>query len=372
VSVETENRRIQAELDQLSSLGLLTPAARARIGERYAVGAVDLSALARWFTVLGAVAMAAGAAIFVEEHAAAWFLLHRWPCIEGGLTVLGAAFTGGGAWLRHRRGLPRSGGALELLGTLTFQGLLTALAIHHSTGSDDWPALVGVQTVLAAVLAYALRNRTVLVLAGVQAFVWFGGSTGYASGWGAWWLGMTYPARFLAAGAAFLAVAWLHARHVRPPWQGFARVYAHLGMLDAHLALWFLSVFGWFDDTARWAGTDAERLAFSAVWAGFSVACVLSASRLGLRLLRGYGLTFLLVDVYTFYFQFVAWRSAELWFVHLLVLGGALVAGGIFLERQLGAGTGPAGEARGADAGPKEASIAGAGDPPGSPGRSGS
>lgn len=340
MSVETEHRRIQAELDQLVGLGLVTPEARARIGERYAVGPVDLSALARWFTLLGAVAMAAGVAILVDEYGAAWFIRHRWLCIEGGLTLLGGALTAGGWWLRHRRGLDKSGGALELLGTLALQGLVAALAVHHSTGSDDWPALVGVQTAVAVLLAYALRNRLVLVLAGVQAFVWFGGSTGYASGWGVWWLGMTYPARFLAAGAAFLGVAWVHAKYVKPPWQGFARVYAHLGLLDAHLALWFLAVFGWFTDTDRWMGTDAERLAFSAAWAVASIACVLAASRLGLRMLRGYGLTFLLIDAYTFYFQFVAWKSAELWFVHLLVLGGALVGGGLFLERQLKADPG--------------------------------
>lgn len=174
------------------------------------------------------------------------------------------------------------------------------------------------------------------MLAGVEAFVWFGGSTGYASGWGMWWLGMTYPARFVAAGLAFLLVAWLHARRAPPPWQGFSRVFAHLGLLDLHLALWFLALFGWFTDSdTLWEGAELQRLLFSFLWAAVSAACVWAAARTGLRMLRGYGLTFLLVDAYTFYFQFVAWRSGDLWFLHLLVLGGALLAGGMFLERSL-------------------------------------
>lgn len=339
MSPEARNRAVQLELDRLVSIGLVTPGQRARIGERYPTGPVDLGALARWLTWLGALAFAAGAVILVHELSADWFVRHKWLIIEGGLSLLGAALVAGGAWLRHRRALASTGTALELLGAMAFQGLVVALAVHHSTGSDDWPALVGVVTVVGAVLAYALRNRTVLVLAGIEAFVWFGGSTGYASGWGMWWLGMTYPARFLAAGAVYLGVAWLHARLAPAAWQGFARVFAHLGLLDLHLALWFLSVFGWFTETT-WDGTTGQRLAFSGLWAAVSMGCVGAASWTGLRTLRSYGLTFLLIDLYTFYFQFVAWNSPEGWFIHLLVMGGALVAGGIFLERQLRRGPG--------------------------------
>jgi hypothetical protein len=326
---EALHRRVQAELDQILALGLITSAARVRIGERYPPGPVDLASLARWFTLLGAVAMAAGVATLVHEHVGPWI------AIEGGLGLLAPALVAAGLYLGRRRGMSRTGAALQFLGGLALQALVVALAIHHSTGSRNWPALVGVLTVIAAALAYALGNRLLLALAGVEAFVWFGGSTGYDSGWGAWWLGMTYPLRFIAAGVALLGIAWAHARAARPPWQGFARVLAHLGLLDIHLALWFLSVFGWFDDVSRWGGGDGERLLFTFGWGAISVACVLLASRLGLRMLRGYGLTFLAIDVYTFYFQFVAWRSPEVWFLHLLVLGGALVGGGFFLERQL-------------------------------------
>jgi len=332
MSVVTENRAIQAELDRLVTLQLVTPAQRARLGERYPTGPVDLGALARWFTILGAVAAAAGVALLVHDFAGLWLAL------EGGLVLLGAGLLAGGWTLRHRRGFPATGAVTELLGVFALEGLVVTLALHHSTGSDDWPALVGVLTVLAAAAAYALRNRLVLVLAGVLAFSWFGGSTGYASGWGAYWLGMTYPARFLVGGLAFLAVAWIHARGVPPAWQGFSRVYAHLGMLDLHLALWFLAVFGWFTDVGWSRGGDAERLVFSALWAAVAGGSIYAASRTGLRLLRSYGLVFLLIDVYTFYFQFVVWHSAEVWYLHLLVAGAGLVGGGMFLERHLKGG----------------------------------
>lgn len=329
MSPESLNRTIQAELDRLEALGLLTPEARVTVGQRYPTGLFDLTSLARWFTILGAVAAACGLALLVHDLAGMWLAL------EGGQAILAAGLLVGGQYLRHRRAMEKTGAALELLGTMALQGLLTTLAVHHSRHSGNWPALVGVLTVTAAVVAYTLKNRLVLVLAGVMAFVWFGGSTGYASGWGVWWLGMTYPLRFLVAGLAFLAVAYGHARLAPPPWQGFSRVYTHLGLLDLHLALWFLSVFGWFTEMGHGDRDTFARLAFTTAWGAVSLGCVLGSGRLGLQVIRSYGLTFLLINVYTFYFQFVVWNSPEAWFVHLLVTGGALVGGGTLLERTL-------------------------------------
>src|SRR5207248_4518152 len=125
------------------------------------------------------------------------------------------------------------------------------------------PALVGIDAALLLVLAYVLANRLVLVLAAINLFSFFGGETGYDSGWGAYWLGMNYPLRFVAAGLVTLVLAWAHARWLTGARQGFARVWAHVGLLDLHLALWFFALFGYFNGEVRWDGTEAQRLAFS-------------------------------------------------------------------------------------------------------------
>ena len=59
----------------------------------------------------------------------------------------------------------------------------------------------------------------------------------------------------------------------------------------------------------------------------------LRGARLQIGLLRSYGLIFLIINVYTFYFQFVAGDWEHLWFIHLLIAGGSLIAVGFKLER---------------------------------------
>jgi hypothetical protein len=240
-----------------------------------------------------------------------------------------------GRYLGQSRGLVKTGAALEMAGGFALQGLTFLLAVDFSTGSKNWPALIGVQAALLAALAYLLRNRLILIHAGVCFFIFFGGETGYVSGWGAYWLAMTYPVRFFLAGIAFLCVAWLHATLMQGPYQGFSRVYAHLGLLDIHFSLWFLSVFGYFEKQVRWSGNSGERVAFSMFWGLVSVASMFLAGALGRPILRSYGMTFLIINLYTFYFQFVVANSAEAWWAHLLLVGGSLVGVGFLVERKL-------------------------------------
>ncbi|HXZ20617.1 MAG TPA: hypothetical protein VEG63_11745 [Candidatus Acidoferrales bacterium] len=323
------NRRMEAEIELLASQGILTPAQARRVAERYPATQWDVLMLVRWFTILGAVTAGAGLVILSKEYVSAMRLG------EIGLAIATAGLILLGRYLERSRGLEKTGAALEMAGGFALQGLTSLLAIDFSTGSENWPALVGIQSALLAALAYALQNRLILTHASVCFFVFFGAETGYVSGWGMYWLGMTYPVRFLFAGIGFLCVAWIHAVAMRGAYQSFSRVYAHLGLLDIHLALWFLSVFGYFEKYVSWSENSGERLIFSLIWAVVSVGSFFLAAAIGQRILRSYGLTFLVINLYTFYFQFVIANSVELWWLHLLLVGGSLVGVGFVLERNL-------------------------------------
>jgi len=165
-----------------------------------------------------------------------------------------------------------------------------------------------------------------LVYGLINFFFWFGGSTGYSSGWGAYWLGMTYPIRFLALSAVVLLIAYVHYRWLETRQQSFSRAYAHFGLLTMHLSLWFLAIFGYFETAIISSNSTVERLAFTLLWFAVSLGCFFASSQTGLSLLRSYGMTFLFINAYTTYFQFIFATSISAWILHLLVIGGSLFA----------------------------------------------
>ena len=325
----SRNSAIVRELRGLVAQSLLTPAEFEKIAERYPTGRWDLVALVRWFTIIGAVSMGAGLCILAPK------LVDVNLLIDASLGLAAVGLPVGGRYLTRSRSLAKTGAALEFLGAFALQGLVTALAIQHSTGSKNWPALVGVCAVLTLGLAYALGNRLILILALVNGFTFIGGETGYASDWGMNWKGLDYPSRFIGVGLATLALAFVHARFLRGALQGFSRVYAHLGLLTVHVSLWVLSLSGVSKshDLFEWQGTDAQRLAFSVAWAVICIGSIVGGARFGFKLARGYGLTFLILDLFTFYFQFLVVHSTQIWYLHLLIAGGSLVALGLQLER---------------------------------------
>src|SRR5207253_4894034 len=121
-----------------------------RLKERYPTGRWDLVSLARWLTILGAVAAGGGVVLLGAQ-------LKQWRTLLA--ASLGAVTVGLiwlARWLTRARNLSRTGAALELCASFSLQGLTVALAIHYSSGSENWPGLVGVPAALAGLRAYTL------------------------------------------------------------------------------------------------------------------------------------------------------------------------------------------------------------------------
>ncbi len=76
------------------------------------------------------------------------------------------------------------------------------------------------------------------------------------SGWGAYWLGMNYPVRFIFFGGALLALCWLlrgrlQARHLYTTSKA-------MGLTYLFVALWIMSIFGNYD-IDNWYGVTQLR-----------------------------------------------------------------------------------------------------------------
>lgn len=321
------NRAVHNELDDLVALGIIDPEQVGKIKLRYPTEAWNMLALVRSFTVLGVLTCVAGILILLREHMN-WWLVGEAALAGTSLSCLALAH-----WLKTSRNMPVLAEALELASGMALQGLTIVLALHHPSGSKNWPALVGVDAALLLVMAYALANRLLLWYSLALFFFFCGAETGYVSGWGAYYLGMTYPVRFLAIGAGVLCLAWVHVEFLRGRLAPFARVYFHYGLLLINLSLWFLSVFGYYENhDVRWDDTEGERFMFTVLWAAVAGGSVWAGTRFNLQLLRGYAYTFLMINLYTFYFQFLVSKSPSLWFFHLLLVGGSLLGLGIYVD----------------------------------------
>ena len=330
---QSRNRRVRRELDELLREGLFDEATYEQLRARYPTEGWDWRSLGRWFLIFGAISVMAGLAILGRTFFD--FTLTKLAALQG---IAMLASFGGARWIKRARpALVWTTLSLELLGGLVLIGLTFTLGIIYSSGSGNWPALLLIDLLLLLGLSYALRNGLLLVLSAVVFFCWFGGFTGYASGWGAYWFGMSYPLRFLMAAAAIIAIAVIHQQSERgplAPFRGFFKVWLSSGLFFAEMALWLLSLFGNFDlETHRWHLTGTvELLLFNGLWASLNVALVWLGARLAMRMLTGYGATFLIIQIYTLFFAHLAEDLGLL--LSLLIAGGSALGLTFYLEQR--------------------------------------
>ena len=297
-------RLLRREIDTLRREELLSAAQHQALLDRYPATTWDWSSLGRWFLIFGAISAATGLLTLGSK-------LFE-PTLENLAIGLGVVIvaTFAGAWRLGLRSLVWSGRALELLGGLAIIGLTFTLGVIYSSGSGNWPALLLVDLIILVPLAYALRNVLLLILSVVVFFTWFGGVTGYVSGWGAYFFGMNYPVRFLIAGLLMIGFAWLHRSAETgflKRYDGFFKTWLSGGMFFSEMSLWLTSLFGNYGDIfSGHLETALELLLFNVLWAGFNVVALLAGARFGLRMLRGYAITFLIIHAYTLYFWHVA------------------------------------------------------------------
>ena len=179
------------------------------------------------------------------------------------------------------------------------------------------------------------RNPLLLALSSVVFFCWFGGFTGFASGWNAYWFGMSYPLRFLIAAAFIVAAGVVHLRaEARWPRQrGFAAIWIAAGLFFGEMALWLMSLFGNFDLEGAWHRAGPGELAlFNLLWGTLNASLMLLGRRSGMRMLTGYGATFGVIQIYTAFFAHLAGHLGGV--LSLLVSGAMALAGVLWLERR--------------------------------------
>ena len=325
----TLKRAVREELALLVRQEVLTAAQFAGLRARYPTGRWDVFALGRWALVFGAISTAVGAG----------FLFQRFMGfnLQTGSAVLAASigfllFLGQLSRRKHRVLTAR---ALELLAGISLIGLSYTLAFLYVKRRSDWAGPLLPDLLALLVMSYALLNPLLLVLSIVVFFSWFGGVTGYLSGWGAYFFGMNYPLRFLAAALVMCAFAGLHMKSEWGPlerYRGFSKIWLSAGVFFAEMSLWILSIFGNFGDmhNYRYEANGFELLVYNVLWAGTNVLLIWFGAERAARILVGYGVTFLIIQVYTLFFEYVAGALGPI--LTMLVAGGSALWLAFYLE----------------------------------------
>jgi len=203
------------------------------------------------------------------------------------------------------------------LGVLALAGAVFFLGVAIDTGSARYSVLVLIASVLYALLGLWFPSTLVWVFGLASLGASMGTETGYMSGWGAYYLGMNYPLRFVIFGAVLTAIG-LVGEHVSAPSDTStfkARLHSMspqtkmMGLLYLFIALWIMSIFGNYGDMTKWEKVrQYELLHWSLLFGAAAIAAIWYGLKRDDGSLRGFGLTFLFINLYTRFFEYF-WDS---------------------------------------------------------------
>jgi hypothetical protein len=191
-----------------------------------------------------------------------------------------------------------------------FTGILfTACSIAYlgkalDNGSGHFSLLFLLSVFIYGILGIKFNSRLIWLFALVSLGSWFGTETGYQTRWSYYFLGMNYPLRFVGFGVVLLAACYLlkGRKWIQPFWE---LTYV-VGLLYLFISLWLLSIFGNYAHLAQWLQVKQISLFY---WGLIALAVAGGFTFYGLKtkdaIAREFGITFLLIFIYTKYIEYL-------------------------------------------------------------------
>ena len=192
------------------------------------------------------------------------------------------------------------------LGILFTAVFLWQLGELLDDGSGNIAPLLLMGCIIYAVIGFISRSSLVWLFFLLMLGNWFGAKTGYMSGWGAYWLGMNYPIRFVLFGSALLAGCYF-LQHILMRRRLFFMTKI-MGLSYLFIALWIMSIFGNYDPDTWYYISSVQLLPWALLFAVVAVICIYISLKTDDGMLRGFGLTFLGINLYTRFFEYF-WNS---------------------------------------------------------------
>lgn len=194
--------------------------------------------------------------------------------------------------------------ALIFLGVLFTASSIAFLGKTFDRGTGHFSILFLVSVLVYGIMARQFKSRLIWAFALISLGSWFGTETGFQTNWSYYFLGMNYPLRFVGFGALLVAFSFAMSKMYKL--EHFRELTYIIGLMYLFISLWLLSIFGNFGSLEDWLKVRQIELFY---WGIISILISLAVTLYGLRkkdeIAREFGITFLLINLYTKYFEYL-------------------------------------------------------------------
>lgn len=301
-------RILQTAIDEWAAETVITQTQAKTLSENYEVIGFDWKRLARysfWISII-CIIISVGAMVTDEYLRKLLADIFKAPAVVKCIfTVLVAAFIYYFGIRRKYKSPEKvfSNEALFFLGVLATAVSITFFGEVIDTGSGHFSILLLLATVTYGILGLWFPSKLVWIFSLLSLGGWMGTETGYMSGWGAYYLGMNYPIRFVLFGIVLTASSMaFHKWQIR---KEFLKSTRTIGLLYLFIALWIMSIFGNYGDIHEWHKVKPiELFHWSLLFGLAAVASIYHGIKHDDGMTRGFGITFLFINLYTRFFEY--------------------------------------------------------------------
>lgn len=199
--------------------------------------------------------------------------------------------------------------AIIFFGVLFTASSIAFLGKTLDNGSGHFSILFLLSVFIYSILAWKFRSRLIWAFALISLGSWFGTETGYQTNWSYYFLGMNYPLRFVFFGGLLIFFSFLMRKINRLDY--FRTLTYIMGMLYLFISLWLISIFGNFGTIEDWWKVKQVEIFY---WGIISAAVAAGFIIYGLKkkdnIAREFGITFLLINLYTRYIEYF-WEMTD-------------------------------------------------------------
>ncbi|RJG42331.1 DUF2157 domain-containing protein [Motilimonas pumila] len=305
---QSEMKTIKRALTHWQQINTVTPEQSQAMEQSIQLTSFDWFKLAKYcFWIALACIIIAVTSALLDDALIAWFEeFFNSAASTKAMTLAGiASICFGFAWHRKKRypGKFYSNEGYFFLGVLFSALSLLYLGVWFDPEVAHWSLLLLSASLVYGALGLAFPSHLVWLFAILSLVGWFGAETGYLSGWGQYYLGMNYPLRMAFFGLAIIALS--QALHRWPARRSFSQLTLILGYGLLFMSLWVLSIFGNYGDLLSWSEVSQWHLLhWSALFAAVAITVLIYGIKTDHSISRGFALSFLLLNLYTRFFEY--------------------------------------------------------------------